>query len=437
MKKNVAEALASANETKALQIGSNILHRLPKLFGEQFGEKSAIVVCDATTWEVAGSTVQKQLISGGVSVEEPFVFDNPKPYAEFGNVLKLEEILNKSEAIPVVVGSGTLNDLTKLASSRTNRQYLCVATAASMDGYTAYGASITYQGAKQTFSCPAPQAVLADIEIIRNAPSLMTAAGYADLFAKVPAGADWILADALGVEAIDKKAWSIVQDGLKDALADPKGAKEGKEDAITPLVEGLMLGGFAMQWSKTSRPASGAEHQFSHLWNMEHHTHQGETPSHGFQVGVATLAVTRLYEKLLESPVEQLDVEACCKMWPDWEELEKNAVEMFQDTDFLETAITQSKDKYISKEGLAAQLEKLKVVWPELKEKLKNQLVPSDKLEESLQLVGAPVTSEQIGISKERMKSSFFRAWHIRSRFTVLDVAVRTGWLDKWLDELY
>ncbi|NLO71615.1 MAG: sn-glycerol-1-phosphate dehydrogenase [Porphyromonadaceae bacterium] len=437
MKKNVAEALASANETKALQIGSNILHRLPKLFGEQFGEKSAIVVCDATTWEVAGSTVQKQLISGGVSVEEPFVFDNPKPYAEFGNVLKLEEILNKSEAIPVVVGSGTLNDLTKLASSRTNRQYLCVATAASMDGYTAYGASITYQGAKQTFSCPAPQAVLADIEIIRNAPSLMTAAGYADLFAKIPAGADWILADALGVEAIDKKAWSIVQDGLKDALADPKGAKEGKEDAITPLVEGLMLGGFAMQWSKTSRPASGAEHQFSHLWNMEHHTHQGETPSHGFQVGVATLAVTRLYEKLLESPVEQLDVEACCKMWPDWEELEKNAVEMFQDTDFLETAITQSKDKYISKEGLAAQLEKLKVVWPELKEKLKNQLVPSDKLEESLQLVGAPVTSEQIGISKERMKSSFFRAWHIRSRFTVLDVAVRTGWLDKWLDELY
>lgn len=437
MKKNVAEALASANETKALQIGSNILHRLPKLFGEQFGEKSAIVVCDATTWEVAGSTVQKQLISGGVSVEEPFVFDNPKPYAEFGNVLKLEEILNKSEEIPVVVGSGTLNDLTKLASSRTNRQYLCVATAASMDGYTAYGASITYQGAKQTFSCPAPQAVLADIEIIRNAPSLMTAAGYADLFAKVPAGADWILADALGVEAIDKKAWSIVQDGLKDALADPKGAKEGKEDAITPLVEGLMLGGFAMQWSKTSRPASGAEHQFSHLWNMEHHTHQGETPSHGFQVGVATLAVTRLYEKLLESPVEQLDVEACCKMWPDWEELEKNAVEMFQDTDFLETAITQSKDKYISKEGLAAQLEKLKVVWPELKEKLKNQLVPSDKLEESLQLVGAPVMSEQIGISKERMKSSFFRAWHIRSRFTVLDVAVRTGWLDKWLDELY
>ncbi|MDX9909486.1 MAG: sn-glycerol-1-phosphate dehydrogenase, partial [Mariniphaga sp.] len=380
MKKNVAEALASASETKALQIGSNILHRLPELFKEEFGEKRAIVVCDATTWNVAGSKVKDYLTSGGIRIEEPFVYDNPKPYAEFDNVLKLEEVLGKSNAIPIVVGSGTLNDLTKLASSRTNRQYLCVATAASMDGYTAYGASITYQGAKQTFSCPAPQAILADIEIIRQAPPLMTAAGYADLFAKVPAGADWILADALGIEPIDEKAWSIVQDGLKDALADPKGAREGKESAITSLIEGLMLGGFAMQWSKTSRPASGAEHQFSHLWNMEHHTHQGETPSHGFQVGVATLAVTRLYEKLLASPVEQLDVEGCCKIWLEWEDLEKNAVEIFQNTDFLDTVITQSKEKYISKEELAVQLEKLKAIWPELKEKLKNQLVPSEKL---------------------------------------------------------
>ncbi len=437
MKKNVEEALASANETKALQIGSNILHHLPDLFRKSFGDNKAIVVCDQTTWKVAGSKVNEELNSGGIPVIEPFVFDSPKPYAEFDNVIKLEDALKNNDAIPVVVGSGTLNDLTKLAAFRTNREYMCVASAASMDGYTAYGASITYQGSKQTFSCPAPRAVLADIEIIRNAPPEMTASGYADLYAKVTAGADWILADSLGVEPIDEKAWSIVQDGLKDALADPKGANAGKESAITPLVEGLILGGFAMQWSKTSRPASGAEHQFSHLWNMEHHTYQGEAPSHGFQVGVATLAVTRLYEKLLESPVEQLDVEACCNNWPEWDKLEERAVSMFQNTDFLETALKQSKDKYISREALAVQLEKLKAIWPELKEKLRKQLVPSEILKESLISVGAPVEPEQIGISAARMKDSFFRAWHIRSRFTVLDVAVRMNLLDQWSDELY
>ena len=90
---------------------------------------------------------------------------------------------------------------------------MCVATAASMDGYTAFGASITAEGAKQTFSCPAPLAVLADTNIIRKAPGIMTASGYADLFAKVTAGADWILADWMGVEKIDETAWSIVQDG--------------------------------------------------------------------------------------------------------------------------------------------------------------------------------------------------------------------------------
>src|SRR4029077_17844815 len=106
------------------------------------------------------------------------------------------------DAIPIAVGSGTINDLTKLAAHHAGRSYLCVATAASMDGYTAFGASITYQGSKQTFDCPAPAAVIADLDIICAAPGDMNAWGYADLLAKVTAGADWLLADALGIEPI-------------------------------------------------------------------------------------------------------------------------------------------------------------------------------------------------------------------------------------------
>src|SRR5204862_59690 len=82
--------------------------------------------------------------------------------------------------------------------------------------------------------------------------------GYADLAAKLTAGADWILADALGAEPIDPRAWAIVQGGLRDSLADPAGARAGQESAIAPLVEGRMLGGFAMQWAKTSRHAPAA-----------------------------------------------------------------------------------------------------------------------------------------------------------------------------------
>src|SRR5205085_1285877 len=156
--------------------------------------------------------------------------------------------LRQHNAIPIAVGSGTINDLTKLAAHRTGRPgFMCVATAASMDGYTAYGASITHEGSKQTFDCPAPAAVVADLKVITAAPAEMNAWGYADLIAKVTAGADWIVADFLQVEPINPLPWNIVQGRLREAVADPAGVHSCNPVALAGLVEGLMLGGFAMQ----------------------------------------------------------------------------------------------------------------------------------------------------------------------------------------------
>ena len=49
----------------------------------------------------------------------------------------------------------------------------------------------------------------------------MMSSGYADLMSKVTGGADWIVADELGIEKIDPAIWSLVQDDLRDNLADP------------------------------------------------------------------------------------------------------------------------------------------------------------------------------------------------------------------------
>ncbi len=338
----------------------------------------------------------------------------------------------------MAVGSGTVNDLVKLAAHRAGRTaYLCVATAASMDGYTAFGASITFQGAKQTFNCPAPRAVVADIDVIRQAPPEMTASGYADLSAKITAGADWILADALGAEPIEPRAWAIVQGGLRDSLADPAGARAGQPSAIGPLVEGLMLGGFAMQWSKSSRPASGAEHQFSHLWDMEHHVHQGSAPSHGFKVGIATLAVTRFYEQLLAHDYAALDVERCAASWPAPAVSEARIRETFAGTDFVETAVTETRAKHPAPAELRSQLHRLTATWPSIRARLQAQLLPSAEMKRRLDLVGAPTEPEAIGISRARLRDSFFRAYHIRRRFTVLDVATRTGTTETLLRGLF
>ena len=150
----VEEALKAANETRALRIGDGILGEVAELFKEQFPGKKAVVVADETTYRIAGKRVEEELKHAEIETLPSFIFTDSDLYAEYSYIDQLVDSLKQHAAIPVAVGSGTINDLTKLSSHLTGRRYMCVATAASMDGYTAFGASITADGAKQTFSCP-------------------------------------------------------------------------------------------------------------------------------------------------------------------------------------------------------------------------------------------------------------------------------------------
>lgn len=432
-----AEALAAARETRSLTIGHGVLSQVPALFREQFGDRPAIIVTDPNTFAAAGREVHEAFTAAGHQVLEPFLFQDPELYAEYRFVDDLRAALETHQAIPVSVGAGTVNDLTKLASHLTGRPYFCVGTAASMDGYTAYGASITHLGSKQTFDCPAPVAVLADLDVIATAPAAMNAWGYADLLAKVTAGADWIVADFLGIEPIESLAWNVVQGGLRKAVSDPAGIRRADPAAIALLVEGLMLSGFAMQASRSSRPASGAEHQFSHLWDMQHHTHEGWAPAHGLKVGIGTLAVTALYEELLRLPLESLDVDACCAAWPDLETLLKDARRVFDQDDLITVAERELTAKHSTRDELRAQLETLRHTWPELRAALRGQLIPLTEMKAMLAAAGAAVEPEEISISRSRLRGSFAQALYLRRRFTVLDLASRAGVLNSCLDRLF
>lgn len=449
--KEVLKALSLADETKFLEISENILSETAKIFSIQFPGKKGIIIADENTYRVAGESVHRFLSESGLECAAPFIMDDPELYADYQFVKQVAAHLSPLDGIAVAVGSGVINDLTKLASHELGRPYMCIATAASMDGYSSFGASITKEGAKMTMPCAAPLAILADLDVISGAPAINNASGYADLYAKVPAGADWILADAFGAEALDTQSWHIVQDGLKEALADPAGVRAGTRSAIGPLTEGLMLGGFAMQSLRSSRPASGAEHQFSHLWDMEHHTFKGEmtrrfglykdqdeqVPSHGFKVGIGLLTTTALYERVLMTPLENLDIQQALARWKTLDAQISEVNDLFEDPAVKAFAIKQISDKYVTVEELEVQLTELKANWPEIREKLMGQIIPYKEAKEHLKRVGAPVECEQIGISRDRLRKSFYKAQKLRSRFTVLDMAVRTGYLDRWVAELF
>jgi glycerol-1-phosphate dehydrogenase [NAD(P)+] len=147
-------------------------------------------------------------------------------------------------------------------------------------------------------------------------------------------------------------------------------------------------------------------------------------------VGIGTLAVARLCEKVLAEPIEKLDVDTLVARWPTWKATKSSIAELFTIDELRDKAIEETRAKYLAGDELRAQLTKLRNVWPELKRRLLEQLVPSNQLATMLRDAGAPSRCEEIGISADRLCKSHRLAMHIRRRFTVLDLADRIGLLD-------
>jgi len=434
----VESALQRTTDTKDLFIGQGVVTRTAEMFAKLFPQQRAIVVADLNTWEVAGKAVFASLEEAGIPQERPYIFADEELYAEWQHVEKLQAHLRALDVVAIAVGSGVMNDLTKYVSHTLGRKYMCVGTAASMDGYTAYGASITKDGNKQTFDCPAPYGFVMDPVIAAIAPKELAASGYADLIAKIPAGADWMLAETVGSEAIDRFAWDLVQNGLRDSLADPAAVYAGDVKKTEALSEGLLMSGFAMQAIQSSRPASGTEHQFSHCWDMEDLCFEGKHVSHGFKVGIGTLASTASLEFLLKKDLENLNVDQCVEQWKSWEELECEIREVFAGkSGHLARGLQETRNKYVDKEGLRKQLEALKVAWPKLKEQIREQIIPFEEVRNNLRLVGAPYEPEQIGVSRERLRKTFSYIPYMRSRFTNIDVVYRCGFMAELTEYLF
>ena len=434
------EALKSACDTQACVIGENILGQVPALVRKHFPAATrAMIVADPRTWAAAGEQVSALLAADGIATERYILEPDGKMFhADYHYAVEVREALSaagveKGDLVPVAVGSGVVNDLVKLASGDLKVPYLVCATAASVDGYSSFGAAIrSPEGAKQTYACPAPRAILADLDVMRTAPKWMAASGFADLMAKVPAGADWILAYELGASAWHDSAWHTVQDGLKDAIGDPEGVAAMKTEPLTRFVEGLMLGGFAMQDMQSSRPASGAEHLFSHLLEMRDHTFKGDIVPHGIQVGVFTLFMCRVYEQILAFDYSRLDVEACLRNWKPLEEQERIGAAMFAGTKFPDIGVKAARAKFVDREATRARLEDFKARWPQIKARLEAQMVPSAEIERRLKVVGAPTTPEGIGSTVEASLADVRKTVYMRDRYMALDFLDLTGQLDSF-----
>ena len=431
----VERALSVATDTRQLVLRAGAIESVVSTFDLMAEGRSAVVVADPTTWKVAGARVDGLLRAAGRATRPPVLLSDGV-HADFEHVESVQAALAQDDALAVAVGSGTVNDLVKLASHRLGRPYLIVATAASMDGYSAFGAAITRDGFKQTFPCAAPAAIVADLEIIAAAPTPLTAAGYGDLLGKVTAGADWIVADALAVEPIDEIAWSLVQTPLRAALSAPEQLRQHDVAATEGFFLGLILSGLAMQAARSSRPASGAEHLISHLWEMLGLTHQGVMPSHGVKVGIGTVLVSLLYERLLSRDLADLDIDArvAAQLAPAAVEAQVRAA--LPAGEIADRAVVESLAKLPTAEELRQRLELAREQWPKLTARLKEQLLPPAELRRLMAALDAAATPAEIGVTAEQLRADLLAARMIRRRYTMLDLAAEAGLLETCIDEV-
>ena len=413
-------------ETKVFVLDSNALTETPEVLQKYFPGKKVQIVADGNTWRVAGEKVQALCRAAGLEEYAPIILPaEPKPHPDYALSQELAEKF-AGDCVPVAVGSGVINDLVKCASEIKKLRYCCVATAPSVDGYTASGGAMAVAGQKKTVPCPAPYALIADRNILKTAPRAMMAAGYADLMSKITGGADWIIADELGIDPIDKPIWSLVQDDLQDNLADP--------DNLEKLFLGLAATGYAMQMYRDSRPASGAEHLCSHVWEMEHLAVNGEEISHGFKVGIGVLAISQLQEFVINTSVEA--ARSMAKAPLSKAERIAEIAELLKKDCYGSTIAGLALNKTPFNEAMTERREMIFNHWEPMQERMKTQLIHSNTLRKMLKNAQAPTQYQEIGLTAEQYFHGIRTAQLIRNRYTVLDMLYETGLLEEAIKTL-
>lgn len=430
----LSEALGYATDTAQFVTGK-VLEKSGELFKTCFGDSPAFFIADENTYKAAGFDAERAFLNAGLTLRKTYLFPGSPPVScEYENARLLAEIITSIDAIPVAVGSGTINDLVKVAAYETGIRYMNIATAASVDGFSAPGASMIRNGFKNSIYCLAPLAIVADRRVLTSAPAEMAASGYADLAGKYTAGADWLIADALGEEPVDSVAWRMVHEELDFQLEDPAGVSARREDALEKLFFGLTMSGLAMQYLKRSRPASGLEHAMSHIWEMEGVKYKDLPVSHGFKVAIGTLASAALTECIFERDPKNLK-EKAKESWVPLTEIVRN-IRSYFDEPLHEAVIAESRAKHLSREKHAARVTRIIERWDQIRTAVFKKLPAYKDLRQKLRAAGAPVIPGEIGIDRVRVAETYRKASYIRNRYTNIDLALDLGILDECVDEI-
>jgi glycerol-1-phosphate dehydrogenase [NAD(P)+] len=257
-----------------------------------------------------------------------------------------------------------------------------------------------------------------DLTVLSQAPPRMIRSGLGDSICRSTAQAHWLLAHLLLGHPYREAPFSLLAEDEAELFAHAAALMAGDLGAMRRLARTLTLSGFGMTICGGSYPASEGEHLISHYVEMLAPPEWPES-FHGEQIGVTTLSMARLQERLLEGGPPRL-----MPSTPD-----ESSIKAHFGSDLGAACWAEFQGKRLDAARADALNAKLAADWDGIRARLRAVIIPVRRLEAVLRAAGAPTTPEELGWSRGFYRDALRHAREIRNRFTFLDLAAECGLL--------
>jgi glycerol-1-phosphate dehydrogenase [NAD(P)+] len=375
-----------------------------------------LLVCDRNTQAVMGRGVETALLENGWDVLT-VVLDGKEVIADEEYLTQVFFRCDAGPRLYVAVGSGTITDITRFCSHRTGNPFVALPTAPSVDGFASLIAPVVIRRFKDTAYCQSPVGIFADIQVLRQAPPTMIAAGFGDMLGKFTALADWKLASLLWDEPYRPEIAARMRSALDNCVQNASGIGQAGPDGIAALMDGLVESGLCMLLNGNSRPASGAEHHLSHYWELKLLRQGKPAILHGAKVGVATVHIARQYERIRNLSQSDLESRLASLDFPDFEVERQEIRAVYGD---ISPQVEIEQHRYWNLEMLGFEHLKGKISrhWGDILS-LAAEVPGPDRITELLNQVAAPADTGALGLSDQDESEALRYACYLRGGFTV------------------
>ena len=381
----------------------------------RLGGTRVFLLSDENTVKVGGERVAGLLAAAGIPVKSCVLPASVEP--DEAGVLAAKGRFDPACDLVLAVGSGVVNDIGKCVAFDAGVPYVVVATAPSMDGYASNSAAMVVDGLKVSLPRRCASVLIGDTDLLASAPDEMLIAGLGDMIAKYVSIAEWRISHLVTGEYYCERVAAAVREALAVCVKNAKGLLSRDPAAIEAVFEGLVLSGAAMNYAGLSRPASGAEHYFSHIWDMRGLAFGTPVALHGIQCAVGTLCAASVYDALLEVKPDKDQALRAVRAFDRGAYFKELRAFVGPGADAMIEA--EARDGKYDPQKHEARLRVLLDNWDEIRSIIREEIPRAKEIRSLLASIGAPTTPEGIGQKRSELPLTFAATRDVRDKYVL------------------